>query len=67
MATEQEKKKPTLEEYLKEGKIKQSLYDAVELIPKPDKKARVIETLHRRIERRGTLGDPVQIEAKKKQ
>lgn len=49
------KNKPTMEEYLAEGKIKKELYDAVAAIPKPDKKARVIETLHRRIEKRGIL------------
>jgi len=49
------KKKPTMEEYLAEGKIKKELYDAVAAIPNEDKKARVIEMLHRRIDKRGIL------------
>ena len=49
------KKKPTLEEYLKKGKIKQELYDTIHQIPSEDKQARVLETLHRRIEKRAKL------------
>ena len=50
-----EKKKPTVDEYLKEGKIQKDLHDRIQAIPNEDKKARVIETLHRRVATKGTL------------
>jgi len=50
-------KKLTMEEYLAQGKIGKKLYDIVNKISKEDKKARVIEKLHRRIAGRGTLPD----------
>ena len=66
MATEEKKKKPTMEEYLKEGKITQDLYDTVAIIPKDEKKARVIETLHRRIAAMGGLPSLGQVTTTKK-
>lgn len=49
------KKKPTLEKYRDGGQITKKLYDDIQLIPNEDKQRRVLETLHRRIEKRGTL------------
>lgn len=55
MTAKKKEKKPTLEEYLADGKIKQNLYDTIQKIPSEDKQARVLETLHRRIDKRGSL------------
>ena len=49
------KEKPSIEDYLKEGKINKTLHTTISRIPNPDKKERVIETLHRRIAKRGSL------------
>jgi len=55
MTTKKETNKPTLDEYLKEGKITKNLYDTISVIQNEDKKKRVVETLHRRIDKRKIL------------
>ena len=52
---DKKEKTPTLEDYLKAGNIKKNLYDAIKKIPTEDKRSRVVETLHRRIAKRGNL------------
>ena len=46
---------PTLDGYLKAGRINQQLYDDIKKIPTQDKQDRVLKTLHRRLEAREKL------------
>lgn len=48
-------KQPTLDKYLAKGRINQKLYNDIQKIPSKDKRARVLETLHRRLETRERL------------
>lgn len=50
-------KQLTMDDYLAQGKVGKKLYNIVNNIAREDKKARVIDKLHRRIAARGQLPD----------